>query len=170
MVLDKNNKCEYCNPEIFKTARLAKQNAIMNYLDSRGLKGTQTDKSIDNGICGKERPDRVYDLKTHIIILECDEHQHKDRICLCEQVRMVNIGQSYGGTPVYFIRWNPDDYIPLNEKLPETNKNRNILCGNLIEFMINNTYLLPSGNLVYARYLYYDDWDGLDNEEWKVIL
>jgi hypothetical protein len=29
---------------------------------------------------------------------------------------MVNIGQTFGGIPVYFIRWNPDDYSPENDK------------------------------------------------------
>jgi hypothetical protein len=170
MVLDKNNKCEYCNPEIFATVRLAKQNALMNYLDSRGLNGTQTDKIIDSGICGKERPDRVYDLGTHILIIECDENQHKDRDCSCEQIRMINISQSYGGAPVYFIRWNPDDYMPLQSNLPENIKNRNKLCGDLIEFIINNINILPCDNLVYVKYLYFDDWNGLDNEEWNILM
>jgi len=88
-------------------SRLAKQNDLMNYLDARDLKGVSTDIVIDKGECGKERPDRVYDFGDKIVILECDEYQHRDRQCLCEQTRMVNIGQSFGGIPVYFIRWNP---------------------------------------------------------------
>jgi hypothetical protein len=30
---------------------------------------------------------------------------------------MVNIGQSFGGMPVYFIRFNPDDYTKNNIKV-----------------------------------------------------
>ena len=115
-ILDKSNTCENCNPISFATARLAKQNALMDFLDARGLKGDSTDTMIENGLCGKERPDRVYDFGDKIIILECDEHQHRDRACSCEQSRMVNLGQAYGGTPVYFIRWNPDDYIAESRK------------------------------------------------------
>ena len=169
MILDKNNKCEYCNPEIFNTARLAKQNALMNYLDNRKLHGKSTDIIINNGECGKERPDRIYELKDKIIILECDENQHKDRQCSCEQIRMVNIGQSYGGTPVYFIRWNPDDYLPENDKKePEIITKRYKLLGDLLDSIIKEKTILPIA-LVSSLYMYYDGWSSLAEEEWKII-
>lgn len=92
----------------------------MSYLDQRELYGMSTDTTVDGGACGLERPDRVFDFNDKIIILECDEDQHKSRPCLCEQTRMVNLGQAFGGIPVYFIRWNPDDYNPKDpRKLPE---------------------------------------------------
>ena len=91
MVLDKDDLCEMCNPEAFKKAQLAKQNNVMNYLDANGFPGISTDKIIDNGACGKERPDRVFDLIDKVIILEVDENQHKDRPCECEQARMINV-------------------------------------------------------------------------------
>jgi hypothetical protein len=168
-VLDMENKCENCNPESFATARLAKQNALMAYLDARDLKGVSTDITIDNGICGKERPDRVYDFSDKIVILECDEHQHLDRQCLCEQTRMVNIGQSFGGIPVYFIRWNPDDYSPeSNRKNPEELAKRYKLVGDLIRDIKKNKHVLPTA-LVSAIYLYYDGWDVLSTENWTVL-
>ena len=168
-VLDKENKCENCNPESFATARLAKQNALMNYLDIRDLKGSSTDTTVDHGICGKERPDRVYDFGDKIVILECDEHQHQDRQCLCEQTRMVNIGQSFGGLPVYFIRWNHDDYSPENSrKNPEELAKRYKLVGDLICDIKKNKHTLPTA-LVSAIYLYYDGWDGLSAENWTVL-
>jgi hypothetical protein len=168
-VLDTNNKCENCDPEAFKTARLAKQHALMSYLDSRNLKGLSTDITIDNGICGKERPDRIYDLNDKIIILECDEHQHKDRQCLCEQTRMVNISQMFGGIPVYFIRWNPDDYTPQNDKKdPELLLKRYKLLGDLLEDIQKEKVVLPSA-LVSAIYMYYDEWASLAEESWKVL-
>ena len=73
-ILDYENKCSLCNPESFMIARLAKQNALMSYLDVNDLKGISTDIVIDKGECGKERPDRVYDFGDKIVILECDEH------------------------------------------------------------------------------------------------
>ena len=168
-VLDKENKCENCNPESFATARLAKQNALMDYLDARDLKGSSTDTTVDHGICGKERPDRVYDFGDKIVILECDEHQHQDRQCLCEQTRMVNIGQSFGGLPVYFIRWNPDDYSPENNrKNPEELAKRYKLVGDLIRDIKKKKHILPKA-LVSAIYLYYDGWDGLSAENWTVL-
>jgi hypothetical protein len=171
MVLDKNNKCEYCNPETFQSARLAKQNALMDYLDARGLPGTSTDVMVNNGDCGKERPDRVYEYPDKVVVVECDEHQHKDRQCLCEQTRMINIAQGYGGLPVYFIRWNPDDYNPANDKKePELLTRRHKLAGDVIRDIQNGKMKLPCNGLVYAIYLYYDEWDGFANETWKVLL
>jgi hypothetical protein len=168
-ILDKENKCENCNPESFATARLAKQNALMDYLDARDLKGSSTDTTVDHGVCGKERPDRVYDFGDKIVILECDEHQHRDRQCLCEQTRMVNIGQSFGGLPVYFIRWNPDDYSPENSrKNPEELAKRYKLVGDLIRDIKKEKHILPTA-LVSAIYLYYDGWDGLSAENWTVL-
>jgi len=168
-ILDKENKCENCNPESFATARLAKQNALMAYLDANNLKGDSTDTTVDHGICGKERPDRVYDFEDKIVVLECDEHQHQDRQCLCEQTRMVNIGQSFGGLPVYFIRWNPDDYSPENNrKNPEELAKRYKLVGDLIRDIKKEKHILPKA-LVSAIYLYYDGWDGLSAENWTVL-
>jgi len=169
MILDKHNKCEYCQPEMFKIARLEKQNALMAYLDQHGIKGTSTDVIVNEGVCGKERPDRVFELEDKIVILECDEHQHRERNCACEQTRMINIGQGYGGLPVYFIRWNPDDYKTVNNNDPETISKRYRLLANFLNDIMNNKIKLPN-ILVGAFYMYYDGWDGLSNEEWKHLL
>ena len=139
----------------------------MNYLDLRGLKGSSTDITIEKGECGKERPDRIYDIGDKVIILECDEHQHRDRQCLCEQVRMANIGQSFGGIPVYFIRWNPDKYVSIYPSI-EPLSSRHKLVGDLIESIIHNKVKLPSA-LVSALYMYYDSWKSLSDEEWNII-
>ncbi len=168
-ILDKDDKCENCNPAAFATARLAKQNALMDSLDARDLKGDSTDKIVEGGVCGKERPDRIFDLGDKIIVLECDEHQHRERVCICEQTRMVNIGQSFGGIPVYFIRWNPDDYSPANSrKKPEDVKKRHKLVGDLIDDMKAGRTILPVA-LVSALYMYYDEWSSLAEEEWKIL-
>ena len=168
-VLDKEGKCENCNPASFATARLAKQNALMDYLDARDLKGDSTDVIVDGGICGKERPDRIYDFGDKIVILECDENQHQDRQCLCEQTRMVNIGQIFGGIPVYFIRWNPDDYSPESDrKNPEELAKRHKLVGDLIRDIKKGKHILPTA-LVSAIYMYYDGWSSLAESEWTVL-
>lgn len=169
MILDDNNKCEYCNPDSFKTIRLIKQNALMDYLDANNLKGDSTDKIVNGGSCGLERPDRVFDFGDKIVILECDEYQHKNRQCVCEQSRMVNLGQSYGGIPVYFIRWNPDDYKQLNsDKKPDTVLQRHKLVKEFIKDIKQNKLNLPIA-LVSAFYMYYDEWSGLNNNNWEII-
>ena len=170
-VLDSEDRCESCNPEAWATARLAKQNALMDALDARGLTGETTDRMIDGGVCGRERPDRVFDLGDKILVLECDEHQHRDRPCLCEQTRMINIAQSFGGIPTYFIRWNPDDYCPQNErKHPEILIKRHKLCGDLIRDIQKGKVVPPPQALSAVIYLYYDEWDGLDSAEWTVLM
>ena len=87
-VLDRRGYCEYCQPAVFKRARLAKQRDLTDYLDSRGLPGAQTDRIVDGGECGMERPDRVYldPEGRFVLILEIDENQHRDRACECEQI------------------------------------------------------------------------------------
>ncbi len=166
MVLDKDNYCEYCNPVTFATARLAKQNALMDFLDSKGLHGTTTDTVIDNGVCGKERPDRVFDFEDKIVVLECDEHQHRDRLLECENVRMINISQSFGGIPVYFIRWNPDDYSPIDDSDPLHVSQRHLDLYNFIIGIKNKIVTLPNA-LLSVFYMFYDGW--YEQLEWLVI-
>jgi hypothetical protein len=170
MILDKDNVCEYCNPLTFNAVRLQKQDAILSYLDSCTFlpKGSSTDKIIDSA-CGKERPDRTYELADKVIIVECDEHQHRDRDPLCESVRMKNIGQTYGGLPVYFIRWNPDTYLSFNpSKLQDELRIRNKLLSALIKDIIEDTVILPTC-LVAVIYLYYDGWNGLAAQQWNIL-
>ena len=169
-ILDDLNHCECCTPAAFATARLAKQNALMNYLDLRDLHGNSTDKIIDDGTCGAERPDRVFDFGDKIVILECDEHQHKERQCLCEQTRMVNLGQTFGGTSVLFIRWNPDKYKPADPASPqEPLSHRHKLCGDLISNIRDRTNTPPTATLVSAIYLYFNGWSSLSDEPWHAI-
>jgi len=169
MVLDKDNKCEYCNPLTSKKAHLEKQNALFAYLDSKGLKGTSSDTIIDGGVCGKERPDRIFETDTFILILECDEHQHKERSCECEQTRMINIGQAYGGMPVYFLRWNPDKYKPSEKNIKVASiRERHTLVGEYIQSILNNKSERPYA-LVSVLHMYFDGWSHLANSHWKIL-
>lgn len=168
MILDRNGRCEFCDPTRFETARLVKQNALMEYLNRKGLKGNATDIMIDRGACGRERPDRVFEFDDKVVILECDEHQHKDRECLCEQTRMVNLSQAYGGMPVYFVRWNPDNYTSPDERLPEPIGKRHKFVANFLRDIRDNVVQLPSA-LLAVTYMYYDGWLGVEDMEWTVI-
>jgi hypothetical protein len=169
MVLDSNNKCEFCDPTRFETNRLAKQNALMIYLNKHGLRGDSTDIVIEKGMCGRERPDRVFEFEDKIVILECDEHQHKDRQCECEQTRMINIGQSFGGMPVYFIRWNPDTYVPGDIRNSEVVSKRHKLVSDYIQSIENGDIPLPNA-LVSVLYMYYDGWTTLAEAQWITLM
>jgi hypothetical protein len=165
MVVDREGYCEYCHPESFVVCRLAKQTGLMNYLNNIGLEGTSTDVMIDGGICGRERPDRMYDFGDKIVILECDEHQHRDRACECEQTRMINIYHSMGGLPVYFIRWNPDDY---KNEICDTITKRYKLVGDLIQ-KIKDGCKVPNVRLA-VLYMYYDGWEGMSRSNWMTMI
>ena len=82
---------------------------------------------------------------------------------------MINIGQSFGGIPVYFIRWNPDNYYRKSDTIPhEILKNRYKLCGDLITDIQKGTMVLPQA-LVSVIYLYYDEWSSLEEEPWRIL-
>ena len=168
MVLDAKNKCEFCDPARFETNRLAKQNALMSYLDKHKLRGNSTDVVIEKGACGRERPDRVFEFDDKVVILECDEHQHKDRQCSCEQTRMVNIGQSFGGFPVYFLRWNPDLYAPGDSRAPEPVARRHKLVADYLQQIEDGYVDLPTA-LVSVLYLYHDGWTTLAEAQWEIL-
>jgi len=58
--------------------------------------------------CSKKRPDIYFDLLTHCVIVEIDEHQHKSYEDICECARLNEIVNGIGGQPVIIIRYNPD--------------------------------------------------------------
>jgi len=110
MVLGADGRCEACNPDGWRRARLAKQAEVQRWLDHHGLAYASCDRPVDRGACGLERPDFVFDHGTHVTVLEVDEHQHETYAEACECARMVNLHQSFGGLPVRFVRYNPDAY------------------------------------------------------------
>ena len=76
--------------------------------------------------CSKRRPDVYIDKFTHIIIIECDENQHRDTSC--ENMRTMELFQDFANRPIVFIRFNPDKYInKKNQKIPSSFKMHKIL-------------------------------------------
>jgi hypothetical protein len=67
------------------------------------------------GGCSLRRPDCYIDKFTHVLIIECDENQHKDTPC--ENKRTMELFQDFGNRPIVFIRFNPDNYILNNKKI-----------------------------------------------------
>lgn len=166
-VLNAEGKCEACDPESFQKYALAKQRAIVKFLIANGYEPTSIDKSVDYAICGRERPDIVFEREDRVLIIECDEHQHKGRDCTCEQTRMINVSQSYGGLPVIFIRFNPDKY--------RSNGNvgmakRYELLADIIDDFEKDTLDYPRTALCSALYLFFDDWTELASETWVSLL
>jgi hypothetical protein len=114
--------CSICNPRAYKKSRI-QEAKVVAYLDELAYSGfipmytawNKANPNADKKACGKARPDVLYDLGTHIVIVEVDEHQH-DYVSYsprCEQIRMAKITDGYRTVPglvlpVHFIRFNPD--------------------------------------------------------------
>jgi hypothetical protein len=64
------------------------------------------------GGCSKRRPDVCIDKFTHVVIVECDEYQHKnEEYNSCENMRTMELFQDFANRPIVFIRFNPDCYV-----------------------------------------------------------
>jgi hypothetical protein len=109
-IVDSEGKCSRCSEYLNKRLHCRKQKELKGIFErSRLPRVSSYDRMIDGGVCGKERPDFVWDCGTHFVVVECDEHQHSSSPCECEQTRMVNITQSLR-LPVFWVRYNPDSF------------------------------------------------------------
>ncbi len=112
-VLSSNNLCTMCEPSVFMKYVKREEDHVRKILDAHKMRYIGN-RIVSTASCGKERPDFVFEFITHNVILEVDEYQHRSYNCLCEQVRMINITQAFGGTPIFWIRYCPHEFIPAN--------------------------------------------------------
>ena len=82
-----------------------KEYKVVNFLKENKIKFIH-DKSIGYAY-GNYIPDILIDMKTHNVIVEIDENQHKQYDKSCEISRMLYIHTAQGVKCV-FIRYNPD--------------------------------------------------------------
>lgn len=154
-VLDAQFRCSVCDPEVFKRVRLAKQREVKVLLDNSGHGDYVVyDKALDNGECGKERPDFAFDCGTHFLVLEVDENQHDDRQELCECTRMINLSQSVGMKTV-FLRYNPDVFKSHGRKCNPTVNHRH---STLLKWLTYLRSTVPE-HFLSAVFLFYDDYE-----------
>jgi hypothetical protein len=153
--------CNDCFEFKEKKVHKAKEKEVILFLESKGIKFDSKDRRVDFG-CSGRRPDGVIDLKYLFVCIEVDEEQHKSRACECEQGRMIQIHQDFGGAPVLFIRYNPDNYRDHLGKLHKGNSNR---LNKLIEVLNGLKNKLDreekwSAKSLSVIYLFYDGFDG----------
>lgn len=151
-VLNHENVCRFCEPTTFKNYVKRKENRVRLLLEKNGLCFTHADKIVD-AKCGLERPDFVFEMATHVVILEVDENQHKSYPCECEQVRMVNVTQAYGGLHVFWIRYNPDAFKGCSTTLTDNDREKHLL--DWVKWSLEH---IPS-QLAEVVYLFYDGCD-----------
>ena len=150
-----DNLCNDCNEYITRKPHKRKETIIKNVLDANNFKYDTYDK-IPSEACNKFRPDFVFDRGTHIVILEVDENQHQSYACECEQARMINLFQDFGGLPTIFVRFNPDGYTDNNGKRHQYSKSRET---RLLK-TLNSLWLHQPKDLLSVIYLYYNGDDG----------
>ena len=153
-LLDENKLCEYCNPEKFKEFKQRKEFHILSVLKNNGFEKGLKHNCVPETKCGKERPDFYWEFEAYVLICEVDESQHKSYSCLCEQIRMINISQSFGGKPVFWIRYNPDAFrLPSGELAYITQRQRE---EHLLEW-IRYGHTSPPTEYVQVIHLFYDE-------------
>ena len=161
-----NGYCSYCFMNVYPLDPFCinykmKQKSVFDFL----LKTFPTlpfifDKKITNGISNR-RPDVFLDLNHQIIIVEIDEYQHIRYDISCENKRLFEISLDTNHRPIIFIRFNPDQYILNNTKIPscwKLNKNGSCSLFNLNDW--NNRLFILKYELQY--------W--LNNISMKTIL
>ncbi len=123
-LLNRDGLCGMCCDKPFyeesKRLNKMKETIMVRYLreNIKENKEMLADRIIDS-TCNLYRPDILYDCGTHIVVVECDENQHKNypwESCSLnkslehmEEKRMYEIMVAYG-LPAIFIRWNPDNF------------------------------------------------------------
>jgi hypothetical protein len=158
-ILDSDQNCKYCNPAKFIKYIKQKENTIKDVLLANHFKFIQ-DKIPNGTECGRERPDFLFDVGSHIVILEVDENQHKHYQKECEQIRMFNITQTFGGLPVFWIRYNPDNFKTKKKiiQVSDLQKHKHLLDWLHLSFKRNMTILSE------VVYLFYDGCNEKSNE------
>ena len=106
-----NEYCARCTayifpdkPSRFKTREMKlKECLTAQYPD----KTIVHDKRVE---CHLYRPDFVFDMGSHTIVIELDENQHRAYDTSCDNKRLMSIFHGLGSRPMVMIRFNPDKY------------------------------------------------------------
>ena len=173
--------CSDCNPELRKRYIMAKQEDVKHYLERNAPDLIEKLLSYDTIVwgrseCGKdtlERPDFHFMGDNGHVMLEVDEHQHKsypcrmkcecpigETECKCQQLRMLRISSNnFGGSPVIWIRYNPDTYKCVGGKplANGSNKRMEVMTDWLRHFLEHPNE--DGVSLVKQIFLYYDGYN-----------
>ena len=98
------------------------------------------------------RPDILYNKRSHVVIVEIDEFQHKCYSNEKELIRMDNICMILC-KPVVFIRFNPDSYKINSQKINTTFNDRLTTLVERIRYHLTN---IPNNNKIIEK-MYFDN-------------
>ena len=162
--------CQYCKPNSTlksKTKELHIKEVIeqaftdLSFIHDKSIQAMETidQKCVYHKFC----PDFFFDMKTHVVIVEVDEHQHSSYNASCERVRELHISEAIE-RPTYFIRYNPDAYH-VNGAAVRVHKN--IREQRLVQVMKECLFSDESSEckndtfLMRTVFLYYDETESL---------
>jgi hypothetical protein len=116
---------EFPDQEISRNYKI-KERYVTDYIKEIFPKQFVYDKRVTGG-CSLRRPDVYMDLLTHVVIIEIDENQHKNKSnkyynTTCQIARINELFTDFGDRPIVFIYFNPDGYILKNIKYPSSFK------------------------------------------------
>lgn len=127
------------------------------------------DKKVADG-CSRRRPDLLVDFGSHVVIVECDEFQHRNTSC--EDKRMMELFQDCNNRPIVFLRFNPDSFMRDGQRQPACFKktsgwvvdpvvfeSRMAVLETLMRDLIDN---IPDREVT-IEYLFYDDTEQEDS-------
>jgi hypothetical protein len=107
----KGRLCAYCEPD--SKLRLATREAVVEEYLQREFPDVpyRHNQQLPDRFCASNclRPNFMFDMGTHLVVLKVDQDQHKRYPEECELVRMYTIVETTG-LPVRFIRYNPDEF------------------------------------------------------------
>jgi hypothetical protein len=175
-LLNKDDLCGICCDKPFyeesKRMNKVKESIMVKYLRNN-VEGNEilADRIIDS-TCNLYRPDILYDCGTHIVVVECDENQHKNypwESCSLnrslehmEEKRMYEIMVAYG-LPAIFIRWNPDNFNIKGSEGPRVLRiNKKYNNARRLEMLVKwvNYYMkLEVKQGVIYKKLFYDEYE-----------
>jgi hypothetical protein len=120
--------------------------------------------SIIDSNCTLERPDFAYHCGSHIVVVEVDENQHtsytncgntKEEKMNAENRRMYRISSNFQGTPIVFLRYNPDGFKDKDGKKGNIpNKKRHDILIRWVKKCIRTKW----SDGIHVKYLFYDGY------------
>jgi hypothetical protein len=106
-----NEYCARCTaymfpdrPSYFKTREMKLKEYLVTQYPEKTI---VHDKRVE---CHLYRPDFVFDMGSHVIVIELDENQHRSYDTSCDNKRLMSIFHGLCSRPMVMIRFNPDKY------------------------------------------------------------
>lgn len=118
---DRKGYCYYCFYALSSDQRVARQHKKEKAVTESVISAFPDLKwVIDETVFGgssRRRPDLLLNLGRWFLIVEIDEHQHKDYSKLSETRRLLDIREDLRSRPFVLLRFNPDEYQKNGENI-----------------------------------------------------